>query len=73
LNRDRACSKVGAERITHLDLRQLLATRDIESWVDIPAVMTRPGKVATTSLRKRQSENPALAAPKKLGISITFE
>src|SRR5262249_49420494 len=35
---DRACSKVGAERITHHDLRHLFATRCIESGVDIPTV-----------------------------------
>ena len=35
---DRACKKVGAARITHHDLRHLLATRCIESGVDIPTV-----------------------------------
>jgi Site-specific recombinase XerD len=35
---DRACKKVGAERITHHDLRHLFATRSIESGVDIPTV-----------------------------------
>jgi len=35
---DRACKKVGAERITHHDLRHLFATRCIESGVDIPTV-----------------------------------
>ena len=35
---DRACEKVGAERITHHDLRHLFATRCIESGVDIPTV-----------------------------------
>jgi integrase len=35
---DRACTKVGAERITHHDLRHLFATRCIESGVDIPTV-----------------------------------
>jgi integrase len=35
---DRACQKVGAERITHHDLRHLFATRCIESGVDIPTV-----------------------------------
>jgi integrase len=35
---DRACNKVGAERITHHDLRHLFATRCIESGVDIPTV-----------------------------------
>jgi integrase len=35
---DRACKKVGAERITHHDLRHLFATRCIESNVDIPTV-----------------------------------
>ena len=35
---DRACIKVGAERITHHDLRHLFATRCIESGVDIPTV-----------------------------------
>jgi integrase len=35
---DRACKKVGAERITHHDLRHLFATRCIESDVDIPTV-----------------------------------
>jgi integrase len=35
---DRACKRVGAERITHHDLRHLLATRCIESGVDIPTV-----------------------------------
>jgi integrase len=35
---DRACGKVGAERITHHDLRHLFATRCIESGVDIPTV-----------------------------------
>ena len=35
---DRACKKVGAERITHHDLRHLFATRCIERGVDIPTV-----------------------------------
>jgi integrase len=35
---ERACKKVGAERITHHDLRHLFATRCIESGVDIPTV-----------------------------------
>jgi integrase len=35
---DRACKKVGADRITHHDLRHLFATRCIESGVDIPTV-----------------------------------
>jgi integrase len=35
---DRACKIVGAERITHHDLRHLFATRCIESGVDIPTV-----------------------------------
>jgi integrase len=35
---DRACQKVGTERITHHDLRHLFATRCIESGVDIPTV-----------------------------------
>jgi integrase len=35
---DRACKKVGAQRITHHDLRHLFATRCIESGVDIPTV-----------------------------------
>src|SRR5260370_39125402 len=35
---DRACKKVGADRITHHDLRHLFATRCIESSVDIPTV-----------------------------------
>jgi len=35
---DRACKKVGAERITHHDLRHLFATQCIESGVDIPTV-----------------------------------
>jgi integrase len=35
---DRACSKVGTDRITHHDLRHLFATRCIESGVDIPTV-----------------------------------
>jgi integrase len=35
---DRACKKVGANRITHHDLRHLFATRCIESGVDIPTV-----------------------------------
>jgi integrase len=35
---DRACTKIGAERITHHDLRHLFATRCIESGVDIPTV-----------------------------------
>src|SRR5262249_37860275 len=34
----RACKKVGADRITHHDLRHLFATRCIESGVDIPTV-----------------------------------
>ncbi len=33
---DRACKKVGANRITHHDLRHLFATRCIESGVDVP-------------------------------------
>src|SRR4029434_2538734 len=33
---DRACKRVGADRITHHDLRHLFATRCIESVVDIP-------------------------------------
>src|SRR5262249_48257765 len=35
---DRAAKKVGADRITHHDLRHLFATRCIESRVDIPTV-----------------------------------
>jgi integrase len=35
---DRACNKVGTDRITHHDLRHLFATRCIESGVDIPTV-----------------------------------
>jgi integrase len=35
---DRACKRVGTERITHHDLRHLFATRCIESGVDIPTV-----------------------------------
>jgi integrase len=35
---DHACKKVGADRITHHDLRHLFATRCIESGVDIPTV-----------------------------------
>ena len=35
---DRACKRVGADRITHHDLRRLFATRCIESGVDIPTV-----------------------------------
>jgi integrase len=35
---DRACNKVGADRITHHDLRHLFATRCIESGVDVPTV-----------------------------------
>jgi integrase len=35
---DRACKKIGADRITHRDLRHLFATRCIESGVDIPTV-----------------------------------
>jgi integrase len=35
---NRACKKVGADRITHHDLRHLFATRSIESGVDIPTV-----------------------------------
>jgi integrase len=35
---DRVCKKVGADRITHHDLRHLFATRCIESGVDIPTV-----------------------------------
>jgi integrase len=35
---DRACKKVGADRITHHDFRHLFATRCIESGVDIPTV-----------------------------------
>jgi integrase len=35
---DRACEKVGTERITHHDLRHLFATRCIPSGVDIPTV-----------------------------------
>ena len=35
---DRACEKVGAERVTHHDLRHLFATSCIESGVDIPTV-----------------------------------
>ena len=33
---DRACKKVGTDRITHHDLRHLFATRCIESGVDVP-------------------------------------
>ena len=35
---DRACNKVGADRITHHDLRHLFATACIEAGVDIPTV-----------------------------------
>jgi integrase len=35
---DRACQKVGADRIVHHDVRHLFATRCIESGVDIPTV-----------------------------------
>jgi integrase len=35
---DRACKKVGIDRITHHSLRHLFATRCIESGVDIPTV-----------------------------------
>jgi integrase len=35
---DRACKKVGIDRITHHNLRHLYATRCIESGVDIPTV-----------------------------------
>ena len=35
---DRACKRVGADRITHHDLRHLYATRCIESDGDIPTV-----------------------------------
>jgi integrase len=35
---DRACKKVGTDRITHHDMRHLFATRCIESGVDIPTV-----------------------------------
>jgi integrase len=35
---DRACKRVGTDRITHHDLRHLFATRCIESSVDIPTV-----------------------------------
>ena len=35
---DRACKKVGIDRLTHHDLRHLFATRCIESGVDIPTV-----------------------------------
>jgi integrase len=35
---DRACNRVGTDRITHHDLRHLFATRCIESGVDIPTV-----------------------------------
>ena len=35
---DRACKKIGTDRITHHDLRYLFATRCIESGVDIPTV-----------------------------------
>ena len=35
---DRACKKIGTDRITHHDLRHLFATRCIESGVDVPTV-----------------------------------
>jgi integrase len=35
---DRACQKVGTDRIVHHDVRHLFATRCIESGVDIPTV-----------------------------------
>jgi integrase len=35
---DRACKKVGTDRITHHDLRHLFATRCIESGVAVPTV-----------------------------------
>jgi integrase len=35
---DRACKKIGTDRIVHHDLRHLFATRCIESGVDIPTV-----------------------------------
>ena len=40
---DRACGNVGADRITHHDLRHLFATRCIESGMDIPTVWRWPG------------------------------
>ena len=46
---DRACKKVGADRITHHDLRHLFATRCIESGVDIPTV----SPLARTQRRRR--------------------
>jgi len=35
---DRACGNVGADRISHHDLRYLFATQCIESAMDIPTV-----------------------------------
>jgi integrase len=35
---DRACKKVGADRMTHHGLRHLFATRCIETGVDVPTV-----------------------------------
>jgi len=35
---NRACKKVGTDRVTHHDLRHLFATRCIESGVDVPTV-----------------------------------
>ncbi len=46
---DRACKKVGTDRITHHDLRHLFATRCIESGVDIPTV----SPLAWTQRRRR--------------------
>jgi Phage integrase family len=51
---DRACKKVGTDRITHHDLRHLFATRCIESGVDIPTV----SRWARTQGRRRtRNEN----------------
>ena len=53
---DRACKKVGADRITHHDFRHLFATRCIESGVDIPTVFPlawtqRRGRAGDENLR----------------------
>jgi integrase len=65
---DRACKKVGTDRITHHDLRHLFATRCIESGVDIPTVSRwlghkDGGALAMKTYGHLRREHTPMAAP----------